>query len=108
MSLPAYGRDLIALQKTGRNLEWVAICLNFALGRALPRLVVTNDSDIGQLDLRCVAGLNCLVAHDGQIGRALDVAEVALRHGAKLATIHDSRTSETITTAEVMAIRGMK
>ncbi len=107
MTLPAYGRDLVNLQKTGRNVEWLLISLSFALGKAVPRLVVTDDSDIGQLDLRCVAGLDCLIAHEGKTSRALDVAELAIRHGARLAAVHDQRTDETITTAEVMAIRGI-
>ena len=106
MSLPAYGRDLLNLQKTGRNVAWLCISLDFALGKALPRVVVSDDTDLGQLDLRLVAGLDCLIAHESKASRALDIAELAIRHGATRATIHDQHTNETITTAEVLAIRG--
>lgn len=108
MKLPAYGRDLIALQKTGRNVGWLVISLDFKLGKALPRLVVTDDTDISDLDLRLVAGLECLVAHEGKTTRALDVAELALRCGAKLCCVHDQHDSSTIYTDEVIAIRGMQ
>lgn len=108
MKLPAYGRDLINLQRSGRNVEWLVICLNFALGRALPRLVVTDDTDLAELDLRCVAGLDCVVAHDGNESRALDVAELALRSGAKRCGTFDRKAGRGLTTSEVIAIRGMQ
>lgn len=106
MSLPAYGRDLVNLQKTGKNVSWIVISLGFALGKALPRLVVPDDCDIRTLDLNCVAGLDCLVAHKSKMNRALDIAELALKHGASRATIIDCDTAETTTTSEVIAIRG--
>lgn len=106
MSLPAYGRDLIAYQRQGMNVPWLIIALDFALGKALPRVVVTDDTDLGQLDLNLVAGLDCLIAHESKASRALDVAELALKHGATRAAIHDQHTGQTTTTAEVLAIRG--
>ena len=106
MRLPAYGRDLVNLQRSGRNVGWLVIALDFDLGRALPRVVVTDDIKITELDLRCVAGLDCLVAHEGNGNRALDVAELALRNGAKLCGTHDQAGSS-LTTAEVRAIRGI-
>ena len=108
MKLPAYGRDLVNLQQSGRNVSWLCISLDFKLGKALPRVVVTDDTDIAELDLRCVAGLECLIAHKGKTTRALDVAELALRNGATLATIHDRYDGSTISTSEVIAIRGMQ
>jgi len=108
MSLPAYGRDLVNLQKTGRNVEWLIIALDFSLGRALPRVVVTDDTDLAELDLRFVAGLECTVAHEGKTTRALDVAELALRCGATKCGTHDMTTGTGLTTAEIVAIRGMQ
>jgi hypothetical protein len=108
MSLPAYGRDLLNLQKTGRNVEWLIIALDFSLGRALPRVVVTGDVELRELDLRMVAGLECTVAHKGQTTRALDVAELALRNGAAKCGVFDRDASQMITTDEVRVIRGIQ
>ena len=107
MKLPAYGRDLIALQKTGRNVEWLVISLSFKLGRALPRVVVPSDTDIADLDLRFVEGMECTVAHEGQERRAIDIAELALRNGATRCGTHDQTTGTGLTTAEIKAIRGI-
>lgn len=106
MRLPAYGRDLVNLQRTGRNVEWLLISLSFALGKALPRLVVPAGVKVSDTDFRCVSGLNCLIAHKGETGRALEVAEAALMAGALMATVHGD--GETITTDQVKAIRGIK
>lgn len=108
MRLPAYGRDLLALQRSGRNVEMLIISLSFDLGRALPRVVVTDDVSIDELDLRCVDGLECIVAHEGNDRRALDVAELALRNGAKLCGTHDQIAGKGLTTYEVKAIRGIR
>lgn len=108
MRLPAYGRDLVNLQRSGRNVSWLIISLDFELGRALPRVVVPDDISIGELDLSFVAGLECTVAHEGKQSRALDVAELALRNGATLCTTHDQRTGTGLTTTDVKAIRGVK
>lgn len=108
MRLPAYGRDLVALQNSGRNVEWLVISLSFALGRALPRVVVTDDTDIADLDLRFVAGLECTVAHEGNEKRAIDVAELALRNGATACGTHDQTTGRGLGTAAIKAIRGIQ
>lgn len=108
MKLPAYGRDLVNLQRTGRNVEWLIISLSFSLGKALPRVVVTDDTNVAELDLRCVAGLDCIVAHEGNERRALDVAELALRSGAARCGTHNQATGTGLTTAEVKAIRGIQ
>lgn len=108
MKLPAYGRDLVNLQRSGRNVEWLVIALNFKLGRALPRVVVTDDTDLQDLDLRFVAGLECTVAHEGQESRALDIAELAIRNGATRCGTHDQTTGTGLTTDEIKAIRGIQ
>lgn len=103
--LPAYGRDLIAMQRAGRSVGWLCIALDWHLGRALPRVVVTDDTDLAELDLSIVAGLECTVAHEGQTGRALDIAELAILNGATRCGVHDQQTGKTTTTAEVMLAR---
>lgn len=108
MRLPAYGRDLVNLQRTGRNVEWLLISLSFALGKAMPRVVVPDDMQVAELDLRCVAGLDCWIAHEGKTSRALDIAELALRSGATRCVVHDLNAAEVLTTNEVKAIRGMQ
>lgn len=109
MKLPAYGRDLVALQKTRRNVEWLIISLSFDLGKALPRVVVPRDTDLAELDLSLVAGLECTVAHEGEDRRALDVAELAIRSGATVVVIHDQAIGKTsLTTNEIKAIRGIQ
>lgn len=108
MKLPAYGRDLVNLQRSGRNVGWLVISLSFDLGRPLPRVVVAPDTDIADLDLRFVAGLDCLVAHEGNERRALDVAELALRNGATLCGTHDQTTGTGLATHEIKAIRGIQ
>ena len=108
MKLPAYGRDLVNLQRSGRNVEWLIIALDFALGRALPRVVVTGDTKVAELDLRCVAGLGCIVAHRGQTSRAMDVAELALRNGATTCGAFDAEAKQMLTTNEIRAIRGIQ
>jgi hypothetical protein len=107
MKLPAYGRDLIAYQRQGKNVPWLIIALDFSLGKSLPRVVVTDDTNIADLDLNLVAGLDCTVAHKGNTIRALDVAELALKSGANLCGVFDRDASEMITTDEVRMIRGM-
>lgn len=108
MRLPAYGRDLVNVQRSGRNVEWLIISLSFDLGRALPRVVVTSDIQIDDLDLRFVSGIDCMVAHEGDEKRALDVAELALRNGATRCGTHDQTTGTGLNTAEIKAIRGIQ
>lgn len=106
--LPAYGRDLVALQRAGKNVAILCISLDWRLGRALPRVVVPPDLSATDLDLSFVAGVVCYVAHIGEQERALDVAEAALLAGASLCMVHDKETGLTTYTAEVMAARGLK
>lgn len=108
MKLPAYGRDLVKLQRSGKNVEWLIIALGFDLGKALPRIVVTPDVDTNDLDLSMVNGIECMVAHKCQESRAIDIAELALRNGARLCGTHDQASHNTLTTDEIKAIRGIK
>lgn len=108
MKLPAYGRDLIVLQRTGRNLSWLVISLGWDYGKAVPRLVVPDGLPVSELDLSMLGGMECIVAHSGQSSRALDVAELALRSGASRCGVFDmERGTMEFTTAEVIAKRGM-
>lgn len=109
MTLPAYGGDLIALQRTGRNISWLVISLGWDYGRAVPRLVVPDDLSVAELDLTMLGGIECTVTHSGKFSRALDVAELVLRNGAYRCGVFDmDRGKLELTTAEVMAIRGMQ
>ena len=108
LRLPAYGRDLVNLQRSGRNVDWLIISLSFDLGKALPRVVVPSDINVSELDLHFVEGLECTVAHKGNTSRAIDVAELALRNGATKCGIHDRLSGKSLTTAEVKAIRGIQ
>lgn len=105
--LPAYGRELLAAQKAGRNVDWLLIALDWTIGRAMPRVVATSDVPARALDLGLVRGLDCMVAHQGEQQRALDIAETALQSGARLCPIYDMATGKCIPTAEIVAARGM-
>lgn len=106
--LPAYGRELVAAQHAGRNVPWLLIALDWNLGRAFPRVVVTPDTPAHELDLRLVLGLGCMVAHRGESSRALDVAEAALLAGATECPVFDVAAGRlTFTTDEVRAARGL-
>lgn len=105
--IPAYGRDLLALRRAGKTVSWLVLALDWDHGRPLPRLVIPDSMPLGQLDLSMVEGIPCMVSHDGEIGRALSVAELALRSGASMACVFDHAAARLdYTTAEVMAIRG--
>lgn len=107
MKLPAYGRDLVALQRTGRNISWLVISLGWEYGKAVPRLVVPDGLPVSELDLSMLKGIECTVAHSGKSSRALDVAELALCNGASRCGVFDmERGAMQLTTAEIMAIRG--
>lgn len=109
MILPAYGRDLIALQRTGRNISWLVISLGWDYGRAVPRLVVPDDLLVAELDLTMLRGIECTVAHSGKSSRALAVAVLAMQNGASCCGVFDmARGTLELTTAEVMATRGMQ
>lgn len=106
--LPAYGRSLVAAQRSGRNVSWVVLSLDWDYGRIFPRLVIPVDMRVDELDLRLVRGLECLVAHRGEPTRALDIAELALANGAKICPVIDVPTGRTTYTAEIIAARGVK
>lgn len=107
--LPAYGRALLDAQRQGFNVPWLCISLDWNLGRAFPRVVITPDTQAHELDFRLVRGLGCMVAHRGETSRALDVAEAALMAGATECPVFDVALGRlTTTTDEVMAARGLR
>lgn len=104
--IPAYGRDLIELQHSGANMAWLVVSIGWNFGKALPRLVIQDDISVSELDLSMLKGIEITVAHQGQESRAIDVAERALRYGAKKACVFDMEHGElTLTTNDVRAIR---
>lgn len=107
--LPAYGRAILDAQRQGFNVPWLCIALDWNLGRAFPRVVVTPDTQAHELDMRLVRGLGCMVAHRGETSRALDIAEAALLAGATECPVFDVALGRlTLTTDEVMAARGLR
>ena len=109
MKLPAYGRDLLELQKTGRNLSWLVISLGWDYGKAVPRLVVPDDTPVSELDLSMLKGIECTVAHSGKQSRALDVAELAIRNGSPACGVFDMEHGRLeLSTDEIKAIRGIQ
>jgi hypothetical protein len=107
MRPPIYGRDLAALHASGKRMSWVLLSMGWDYGRPLPRLVVLPDMAIDELDLSMLDGVECMVVHAGEDGRALDLAERALRSGAALCGVFDAAAGKlALTTDEVLAIRG--
>lgn len=107
--LPAYGRALLDARKQGYSVPWLCIALDWNLGRAFPRVVVTPDTPAHELDMRLVRGLGCMVAHRGEAIRALDVAKAALMAGATECPVFDVALGRlTTTTDEVMAASAMR
>jgi hypothetical protein len=88
--LPAYGRELLAAQKAGRNVPWLLIALDWDLGRAMPRVVVSRDTPVDDWDLCLVRGLDCMIAHRGEQKRAIELADQALRSGARICPVFDA------------------
>lgn len=103
--LPAYGRDLVAMQRRGFNVPWLLISLGWHTGKALPRVVVADDVDAAGVDLTLVRGLDCMVVHHGETSRAFDIAEFALMNGAKCCPVFDMETGKTTITAEMLLAR---
>lgn len=103
--LPAYGRDLVVARRAGYIVPYLILSLGWNFGRAVPRLVITDDVPIDDLDLHVVAGIDCMVTHHGQHVRAFDVAELALAHGATRCPVFDMATKCLATTDEVMMAR---
>lgn len=105
--LPAYGRELLAAQKAGRNVPWLLIALDWGIGRAMPRVVATGDVPAHTFDLRLVRGLDCMVAHRGDGQRAVDLAEQALQYGARICPVFDLEAGTCLSTDEIAAARGL-
>ena len=105
--LPAYGRDLIELQRSGRNVPFLVISIGWNFGTARPRVVIPDDADTSTLDLFFVRGLDCIAAHGGESVRAFDVAELALMYGANRCPVFDMSIGRLeATTTEVLLARG--
>jgi len=105
--LPAYGRDLVAMQRRGLNVPWLLISIGWQAGKALPRVVIADDQDVHGIDLTLVRGLDCMVTHHSEASRAFAVAALALKAGATRCPIFDMSIGRLeATTSEVMLARG--
>jgi hypothetical protein len=105
--LPAYGRALVEAQRQGLTVPWLCIALDWNTGGGFPRVVVPADMPLLALDLSLVSGLDCLIAHRCDPVRALDVAELALKNGARLCPVLDAETGVFMATDEIRAARGL-
>lgn len=101
--LPPYGRQLLAAQRRGLNVPYLCLSLAWALGRVYPRVVIPDDFQPDGADFTFVKGLDCLVVHHDEPERALDVARLALLHGAKLATVFDAKSLQVTYSDDVRA-----
>jgi hypothetical protein len=99
---PAYARQLIEAARQGYVAPWLLISLSWDLGIAVPRVVVPADVHAAELDLTCVAGIECLVAHHGEPSRAIDVAERALAAGATVCPVLDVAAAKLTATTAVL------
>jgi hypothetical protein len=107
LRLPAYGAQLAAAQRQGLNVPWLLIVIgDWRLGVACPRVLVPDDMQVDEIDLRIVHNLQVIVAHRGQHERALRVAALALSSGAQLAPVIDLVTSRVTSTSEIAAAWG--
>lgn len=106
MNLPAYGRDLLNLQRAGRNVAWLCVSLDWNLGRALPRLVVPKDADAADMNFEMTRDLSCWIVHDDDLSRALAVADAVSRDGGLVDLVTDYATGDHLGRAEIAAIRG--
>ena len=105
--LPAYGRALADAQQEGYSVPWLCLALDWNTGGGFPRVVIPGDMVLLELDLSLVRGLDCLVAHRSDPVRALDVAELALKNGARLCPVLDAETGLFMATDEIRAARGL-
>lgn len=106
---PAYAKQLAEARARGLRLsKSLVVALSWDLGRAFPRLVVPEDFDIAAGDFSAVRGLDCIVAHHGEIARALAVAAACLRAGAWPVVTLDAETGQTVYSAELAEIVGLR
>jgi hypothetical protein len=102
--LPAFGRELVAAQRKGLNVQWLCVSLDWNIGRAFPRVVVPSGVQTCELDMRLARGLGCMIVHRGEPVRAFDVAKAAFMAGAASCCIFDRELDRlTLTTAELVA-----
>jgi hypothetical protein len=104
---PAFGRALAEAQREGYSVPWLCLALDWNTGGGFPRVVIPADMVLLELDLSLVRGLDCLVAHRNNLVRALDVAEIALKNGARLCPVMDAETGLFMATDEIRAARGL-
>ena len=62
LKLPPYGAQRMAERERGLAPRWLCVALDWRLGHAWPRIVIPADLRIAELDLRFVAGVDCIIA----------------------------------------------
>lgn len=85
LRLPPYGKALAAMRRAGQvPAQDVVIALDWALGKAFPRVVVPDDLPIENIDLTFIAGLWVIIAHrTSQAFRVDELVQHALRFQPK-------------------------
>lgn len=64
MKLPAYGKKILDLRKSGKvPFQIVQVVFDWKLARAFPRLVISETNQADELDFRCLAGLPVQIAY---------------------------------------------
>ena len=61
--LPAFGKKLMQDRIAGRAPRSIYVALEWGVARAFPRVVITDDLPIADIDLRCLTGLDCTLAY---------------------------------------------
>lgn len=103
---PAYAKQLAEARRNGFTVPWLLLALSWDMAAALPRVVIPAGIPAAELDLTCVAGVECLVAHRAEPIRAIDVAAAALRAGATVCPVIDVSAGRLdATSSQVMAAR---
>ncbi len=109
MRLPSYGRDLVKLRESGHELTWCIVATNFGIGAGLPRVVVTDDLDIDEVDFTCLQGVNCCVGYRGDTFRAVNIASKVIQAGARVCCVHNMETGKMeFTTDQVKSMKGIQ
>ena len=81
MKLPAYGKKITDLRKSGKvPFQIVQVVFDWKLAQSYPRLVITETCQVDELNFNCLAGLPVQIAyraHDAH--RVSEVVEAILK-----------------------------
>ncbi len=76
---PAYGKKLLSLRLTGKvPSKVVMVVFNWKLGRAYPRIIITEDTDTETLEFGYLSGIPVQIVYCGQDADRVDVVVQAI------------------------------